>query len=59
MASPLDTLIVKAWVVVPPMLSETWTVKLNAPACVGVPVTLPPELSESPGGSAPATTDQA
>lgn len=40
-------------------LSLTWTVKLNVPAWVGVPLSVPPELKLNPGGRAPAvdTTD--
>ena len=40
-------------------LSTTWTVKLNDPAWVGVPVISPvEELSDSPGGRLPEDIDQ-
>src|SRR5689334_7475319 len=36
-----------------PLASVTCTVKLYEPACVGVPASMPAELTESPGGSEP------
>ena len=41
---------------VPPPV--TWTVKVEVPADVGVPLTAPPELSVSPAGRLPEVTDQ-
>ena len=45
-------------VVVRPAASAAWSVKLNVPAAVGVPVRLPAaELSVSPVGNEPVETD--
>jgi hypothetical protein len=38
--------------------STTWTVNVDVPDAVGVPVIAPPELSVRPVGNAPAVTDQ-
>ena len=51
-----STVTENAFVAVPPPL--TWTVKLEAPAAVGVPLKTPAEDSVSPAGSAPDNTDQ-
>lgn len=40
-------------------LSETRAVKLNVPVVEGVPLIVPFEAIESPGGSEPALIDQA
>ena len=45
--------------VVVPMPSLAWTVKLEVPAVVGVPVIAPVEaLSDSPAGNDPVVMDQ-
>jgi hypothetical protein len=50
---------VNARVAVAVALSVTWAVKLYVPAVVGVPLSTPlAAFSVSPGGSAPALTDQ-
>ena len=41
-----------------PALSATRTLKLNAPAFVGVPLRTPPLLKVSPLGKAPESSDQ-
>ena len=51
-----STVTANAFVAVPPPL--TWTVKLETPAAVGVPLKTPAEDSVSPAGSAPENTDQ-
>ena len=51
-----STVTVNAFVAVPPPV--TWTVKLDVPAALGVPLKTPAEDSVSPTGSVPAVTDQ-
>jgi len=41
-----------------PVLSVTRTVKLKLPEAVGAPENCPDELRVTPGGNAPAKTDQ-
>ena len=41
------------------LASETWTVKLELPVPVGVPLMTPAEDNESPVGRAPVMIDQA
>jgi hypothetical protein len=41
-----------------PELSVTCAVKVDVPAAEGIPVMLPPALSNRPAGSAPAVTAQ-
>lgn len=40
------------------LLSVALTVKFAVPAAVGVPLSWPPALKESPAGGEPETTDQ-
>jgi len=49
---------VNCFVPVCPWVSETWTVKVEAPIEVGVPVSTPAELSVTHAGKVPAVTDQ-
>ena len=51
------TMICNGCVSVSPAPSSTLTVNWNVPRLVGVPLMVPPLLSESPPGSAPADTD--
>ena len=55
-----DGLMVRSNDLVPVALavSVTRTVKVNVPAAVGVPLSTPPVLSESPPGAAPPTIAQ-
>ena len=53
MLSPVETVIVAAWVFTAPALSATWRVKLNVPVWVGVPVTAPFAPMQRPGGREP------
>ena len=59
MAGAVLILIDRAFVVVPPAGSVTFTVKPYVPAVVGVPEIAPvDELSDRPGGREPSDTDQ-
>ena len=58
MVNAAVTVMVNDAVVVRPAASAAWSVKLNVPAAVGVPVRLPAaELSVSPVGNEPVETD--
>jgi hypothetical protein len=58
MASWAAMLSEKDFVAVSWVLSVTWTVKLNVPPVVGVPVMLPPGLKFKPPGGAPKVMAQ-
>jgi len=51
------TKIVNGFSFVSPAPSTTFTVNWNVPPVVGIPLMVPPLLSESPAGSAPADND--
>ena len=51
------TVTVRVCVPEPPALSVTWTPNVNEPIDGGVPVKVPPELSDSQEGSAGDTGD--
>ena len=54
----IETDIVPCAVIGGVLISFTSTVKLNAPAAEGVPLSDPVLLTPSPGGVLPLTTDQ-
>jgi hypothetical protein len=56
--TPADTVILVASVAVWLLASVTWTVKLDRPVAVGVPLRFPSALRLIPGGRLPLLTDQ-
>ena len=56
--TPAATVMLVAWVALWPLASVTFTVKLEVPVAVGVPLRFPSGLRLRPAGRLPLLTDQ-